>query len=326
MTTMTADVAPVTFYPVLSNPSAPALASTATSWSVLYGPSNISANASVLSQRWVPLLVSSIDKVEVQKQLFDDKTILVSGVPVNLKGRVQYAQMKITFGLPYHVTEGQIAVRVSKETTLVSQDMSIDVGLIASANEVDPVSSVLIEQSESPQRFTILVPFVDAMTLLDPHKPMLDYVNAAGPKVIHHTMKIDGVQWPCIAKRCTFRIRTKVSQTDDDISLSSVSSSTVDMPRIKEGWDHFLTFVKGIPRLVRDSWSTAGNNNKPQQPPSSSSSARPTSFQFQQAPSPQTNNNAGNAGDVVIGSLDAPTTAPVSQQPQQLPSAPAFTI
>jgi len=208
-------------------------------------PSTSADDAPLITMKWTPLLVSSIEAIHiVDKKYFqeDEKITTSAGTPLNLYGKLKEADLKVTFSLPYAVSKDKMSTFFRQCTGLFSEDIDVKVGYTSDLGAPEP-------RLQDPQKFSILVPLLRGYQY---RKPIADYVNLLSEEeFIHFTLNLCGATWPSMTPT-TWRIRLKVSQMQDRIECVSVSSSLVDMPRMKETSSNLACWVSGFSKKLEN--------------------------------------------------------------------------
>jgi len=207
-------------------------------------PSTSADDAPLITMKWTPLLVSSIEAIHiVNKKYFqeDEKITTSTGTPLNLYGKLKEADLKVTFSLPYAVSKDKLSTSFRNCTGMFSEDIDVKVGYTSDLGAPEP-------RLQDPQKFSILVPLLRGYQY---RKPIADYVNLREQDFTHYTLSFCGATWPSMTTT-TWRIRLKVSQMQDRIECVSVSSSLVDMPRVKETSSNLACWVSGFSKKLEN--------------------------------------------------------------------------
>jgi len=194
----------------------------------------------LIASKWFPLAVTSIEAIHVvNKKYFGDteKVVTLTGSEMNVAGKLKECDLKLTLTLPFSVSKHHLSSLYRKRTALATEDIELTIGC-HSEDTTEP-------KYAEPIKFSVVVPLLRGYVL---RKPLLDYVDTTGHQFIHYTVEIPGIGWPTM-NQFTWRIRIKVSQLEDRIECVSVSSSPLDIPRVKEATNHLSGWIK-------DKWNT----------------------------------------------------------------------
>jgi len=173
----------------------------------------------LVSGRWIPL-----------------KVLSVGGVSLLQQAEPFAVHVKIDVTLPYNVPESQLAPWIQNETTLISEDVTVNFGVLTDVTR-GGLESLLL--APSPKKFSIVVPLKLSVTA----KPFADRIDTTGKvsriEIVHHTILLPGLE---NNKQTVWRIRVKANHTEKRAQLISTGTSPVDMPRVNESWTNFKSF------------------------------------------------------------------------------------
>lgn len=213
--------------------------------------------APLISSKWVPLNVSSIESIHiVNKRYFqEDERITTPTGTLNLYGKLKEADLKITFTLPFTVNRNQLSAFFCRCTGLLSEDICVKIGTTIEMNAPEP-------RLQEPQKFSVLVPLLRGYLH---SKPIVDRLVAWGDhEFVHFTLSLPGIIWPSM-KFTTWRIRIKVNQMEDRIECVSVSDSAVDMERVKETSTYMTNLLGKVPGKLENWFPFSTKHQTPQQ-------------------------------------------------------------
>lgn len=96
----------------------------------------------LINLRWNPIKVSSIESVVVINKTYytESESANINGVAVNLLGKLKDADIQISFKLPYSIPMESIASRVHTDTSISTEETTVEFGYIGKADEVSCVS------------------------------------------------------------------------------------------------------------------------------------------------------------------------------------------
>lgn len=209
----------------------------ASSGSLLYGKQSENPSP-LIPTRWLPLDISSIDTVRMKY-----------GPP---EAYLQDAKVTLTFSLPFYVQENQLGIRIERTESLAlaRDEMNIEVGLITQDEALNAqILKDHFAQITHPKQFTITVPLFVCSFL---GKPILDRIVTSGPKATHYSIKMNGLA-PDGKRKCTYRVRLLINETENKIDCTYVGSSPIDTARMQDSWEHFKTWIKIKAGVIKDS-------------------------------------------------------------------------
>jgi len=197
-------------------------------------------DAPFISTRWLPLHVSTIESIHiVNKRYYQEEDRSNCPYAQGLCGKLKEADLKVTFTLPYAVSKSQLSSYIQRCTGLFSEDIDVKIGCLTDMTTMEP-------KLQEPQKFSVLIPLIRGMMF---RKPMFDYISTSQCDWVHFTLEFPGAVWPTM-KPATWRIRIKVCQMEDKIECVSVSSSPLDVTRMKESWFNVGSWLKDLPRKL----------------------------------------------------------------------------
>lgn len=198
-----------------------------------------STSSPVITGRWIPLRVSSIESVVVinKKLSEEDEFVTIGGRVCNLRGSLISADLKIDLTMPYDIDPSCLSVCTEEAIGLSSKETTLRIGCNAM---IPPDGTAGFVPADSKKNYTVIVPLVRGRIT---QKPLLDHVTVTEDEVVHHTILLPGWTWPS-KSACTYRIRLSVNQLANNVTCTSVTMNAVDTVRLQTSWNNFSTWVR----------------------------------------------------------------------------------